>query len=169
MPFDAIPDAALQTPFARKRTGARNGAAMRWAAAPFEAEPVAVAATTAAPASEARRRRGATSHRAGLAAEDAVARRYAASGGAVLARRWRCEHGEIDLVIREPDAIVFVEVKRRARPVEDDPIRLAQWRRLDAAVETYIFAAETGDAPTRFDVALVGADGTIEVTKNARC
>lgn len=187
MPFDAIPETAAETaaalsaaarsaaapsaaapsaatPFAAKRargkTGVRGGDAIRWPSAPYD--PVAAAA-------EARRRRGATSHYAGLAAEDAVARSYTAKGAAVLARRWRCEHGEIDLIIREPDGLVFVEVKRRSRRIEDDPVTERQWRRLEAAVETYMFRAETGDAPMRFDVALVGADGAIEVTRNARC
>ena len=54
-----------------------------------------------------RAERGAQSYQAGLAAEDIAARDYQAKGGAILARRWRCPAGEIDLIIRMPDCIVF--------------------------------------------------------------
>ncbi|MEL7463134.1 MAG: YraN family protein [Pseudomonadota bacterium] len=149
----------LDAPFPSKRAGVRRGAALAWAAAPSD-----VAAEA-----DIRRRRGAAAHRAGLAAEDAVARRYARAGAAVLARRWRCPYGEIDLILREPEGLVFVEVKRRARALVDDPVGERQWRRLEAAAQYYMLIAETGDAPMRFDLALVGADGAIEVTDNARC
>lgn len=116
-----------------------------------------------------RARRGGDNNRAGVAAEDAVARRYVREGGAVIARRWRGPEGEIDLVVRERDMLVFVEVKRRRRPIVDDPVGEAQWRRLEATALRYMLGAETGDAPMRFDFALVGADGAVEVTRNARC
>lgn len=115
-----------------------------------------------------RRRRGAASHRAGLAAEEIAARAYAAAGAAILARRWRRAAGEIDLIVREAETLVFVEVKRRARTPEDDPVGEAQWRRLEAAAETYMMEAQTGDLPLRFDLALVGADGAADIIKNAR-
>ncbi|MEM7267723.1 MAG: YraN family protein [Pseudomonadota bacterium] len=113
-------------------------------------------------------RRGATAHRAGLAAEDVAARVYEAEGAAILARRWRCEYGEIDLILRDGDMLVFAEVKRRAGPIYDDPVSPKQWRRLELAAETYIYQAQTGAAPARFDVVLVDDKGATEVIKNAR-
>ena len=104
MPFDALPDTSTVSPFTAKKTGVRCCAAMRWAGAPYDG---------AAAAAEARRRRGATSHYAGLAAEDAVARRYVGAGAAVIARRWRCEHGEIDLIMLHRETLVFIEVRYR--------------------------------------------------------
>ena len=115
-----------------------------------------------------RARRGAASYRAGLAAEDGVARLYQLAGAAILARRWRVPEGEIDLIVRDGDALVFVEVKRRRRPLSEDPVKPRQWRRLEAAALRYMMLAETGDAPLRFDLAIVGEDGTAEVIKNAR-
>jgi putative endonuclease len=35
------------------------------------------------------------------------------AGMQVLARNWRCAHGEIDIVARDADDLVFVEVKTR--------------------------------------------------------
>lgn len=113
-------------------------------------------------------RRGTENHRAGMAAEADVARLYAAEGAALLARRWRCPAGEIDLIIREPQAIVFVEVKRRVKTPEEDPVGERQWRRLEAAAATYMMQSGTGDIPLRFDLAIVGLDGTAEIIRNAR-
>ena len=115
-----------------------------------------------------RKQRGATSHRAGLAAEEIAARWYVERGAAVLARRWRRPEGEIDLIIRDGETIVFAEVKQRKHDVHDDPVTPTQWRRLENAANAYIMAAATGDAPVRFDVVLVDQIGAVTVTRNAR-
>lgn len=115
-----------------------------------------------------RAERGARSYQAGLAAEDAAARLYQNKGGAILARRWRCPAGEIDLIVRLDDCIVFAEVKHRPNGIEDDPVAPRQWRRLEAAAETYILRAETGQTPLRFDLVVIGgADGPV-IYENAR-
>ncbi len=118
--------------------------------------------------SSARIARGHASYHAGLAAENAVARTYANAGAAILARRWRCREGEIDLIIRDADGIAFVEVKARSQMPDHDPVSPAQWERLEAAALRYMISAETGTAPLRFDLALVVGAGDVEVTKNAR-
>ncbi len=112
--------------------------------------------------------RGARSHQAGLVAEDIAARAYQAKGGAVLARRWRCPAGEIDLIIRLADCIVFAEVKHRPKGIEDDPVSPKQWRRLEAAAETYILRAETGQTALRFDLVIIGGSGEVMIIENAR-
>jgi putative endonuclease len=111
--------------------------------------------------------RGRVAHRAGVAAEDAAARAYERRGARVLARRWRRSEGEIDLVVAEPDGgIAFVEVKAGRRAAE--AISARQWARLEAAALRYIVEHRTGDAPVRFDAALVAADGAVTVVENAR-
>lgn len=46
---------------------------------------------------------------------EAVARRHVEGQGlVVLDRNWRCEHGEVDLVLRDGDALVVCEVKTRS-------------------------------------------------------
>jgi len=78
----------------------------------------------------------------GLYGEEAAARYLAHAGCAVLARRWRpkkYQEGEIDLVVREGDEIVFVEVKTRRTadfgPPEEavTAFKRGQLRRLAAA------------------------------------
>ena len=58
--------------------------------------------------------RGKTAFHAGTATEDSVARLYARGGMPVLAQRWRGSASEIDLIVRNGDGVVFVEVKKAA-------------------------------------------------------
>lgn len=112
---------------------------------------------------------GATSHLAGLSAEAAVARHYLAAGCTVAATRWRGAAGEIDLILRDGACVIFVEVKKsRSFARAADRLSPRQIRRiLDTAAE--FLAGEPGgqDTDTRFDVALLDAQGRIEIVENA--
>lgn len=109
----------------------------------------------------------ARNHYSGLAAEEAVARRYHEEGGRVRAARWRCPEGEIDLVVALPGEIVFVEVKaRRAHAAE--AVSARQWARIGAAASRYLAEETDGITPCRFDLALVDRNGRMERITNAR-
>lgn len=112
---------------------------------------------------------GKRSYLAGIAAEDIVARHYAAQGLAEAARRWRGAAGEIDLIFRDGAALVFVEVKTSARkPAAAQMLRPAQIARLMQAAEEFAGAQPAGLlTPMRFDVALVYGPGTVEIIENA--
>ena len=109
----------------------------------------------------------------GVAAEEIAARLYGEIGGEVIARRWQCPAGEIDLVVRLGGALVFVEVKaRRSRDAAAHAISPAQWRRLGAAAELFMDAEQSGDRGLdglvcRFDVVLVDSAGQVERVENA--
>ncbi|MFF2534466.1 MULTISPECIES: YraN family protein [Streptomyces] len=45
--------------------------------------------------------------------EDLAARLLTDAGMAVIERNWRCRAGEVDIVARDGDALVFCEVKTR--------------------------------------------------------
>lgn len=49
----------------------------------------------------------------GRAGEDYAARYLESIGWTILRRNWRCGNGEIDIIAREGDTLVFVEVKTR--------------------------------------------------------
>ena len=106
-----------------------------------------------------------------MAAEETAARLYEARGATVLARRLRTAEGELDLVVRQGDVLVFVEVKRRAGRLVDSPVSRRQWQRLENAALRYMMDVqnETGVQPyCRFDVALAGPDGRLRIIENAR-
>jgi putative endonuclease len=46
--------------------------------------------------------------------EDLAAQHLESAGYEVLARNWRCREGELDIVARLDNALVFVEVKARS-------------------------------------------------------
>jgi putative endonuclease len=113
--------------------------------------------------------RGRGAHLAGLAAEEVAARLYTAEGARVLATRWRCPEGEIDLVVSWPKLIVFVEVK--ARPTRDAAaaaLTPRQWRRLGRAAQRFLAAEPQAlQCDCRFDVVLVDGAGRAERIENA--
>jgi putative endonuclease len=107
-------------------------------------------------------------HQGGLAAEEAALRLYEAEGAVLVARRWRCPEGEIDLVVRAGGVLVFVEVKaRRHRDAAAGAVSPAQWRRLQAAASRFLAEAGEDAAECRFDVVLAGRDGRLERIENA--
>jgi putative endonuclease len=112
-------------------------------------------------------RTGAGGHLRGLAAEEVAVRLYLADGGRVLATRWRCPEGEIDLVVGLQGLTVFVEVKaRRTRDAAAFAIAPAQRRRLGAAASRWL-AEHPGEPACRFDVVLVDRAGHVERIENA--
>lgn len=115
--------------------------------------------------------RGAMGYHAGLAAEAAVAAHYLRAGLSVVAERWRGRGGEIDLIARDGDGLVFIEVKKSrnfARAAERVTPR--QIARIFAAASEFLAGEPAGQATNvRFDVALVNGTGEIEVLENALC
>lgn len=95
-------------------------------------------------------------------------------GYAILARRYRTRHGEIDIIARHREAIVFVEVKARrweqcGAPVE--AITPAKRRRIAVVATDYLADRGWLDVACRFDVVSVwfDADGgtRVEVLEGA--
>ena len=100
--------------------------------------------------------------RSGTDGEDTACRHLEKQGFRVLARNFRCRSGEIDIVARDGEATVFVEVKdRRGRSHGEghESVTLGKRRRVVRAAR--IFAATHGlsEAPTRFDVVSIERDG----------
>jgi len=95
--------------------------------------------------------------RLGLSAESRAAMLLIAKGYRILARRWKTPFGEIDIVARRRRALVFVEVKARARA--EDAVEAVTERskgRIVAAAELWL-GRNPADAQQeiRFDVILV--------------
>ncbi|MGR3374630.1 YraN family protein [Pseudooceanicola nanhaiensis] len=122
-----------------------------------------------APVTARRRSRGRMAHLGGAAAEDRVALEYERRGYALAARRWRGRSGEIDLVFRHGDAVIFVEVKA-ARDFDAALCSLGQRQigRICRAAEEFV-GGEPGGSLTemRFDIGLVDARGDLRILENA--
>lgn len=117
---------------------------------------------------QGRARAGQRAHHGGLLAEDGVGRHYLRAGLALVARRWRGAGGEIDLIARDRDGYVFVEVKS-ARTLAQAAERLTrrQALRLATAAQEFLYQMAGGpDVAMRFDLALVDAQGRIDIRQN---
>jgi putative endonuclease len=112
---------------------------------------------------------GAVAYYGGKAAEAQVAAAYERKGCAIAARRWRGQGGEIDLIARDGEVVVFVEVKKsssHARAAAQLSPR--QMQRICCAASEFIASEPHGqNSHMRFDVALVDALGCIEILENA--
>ena len=95
--------------------------------------------------------------RVGLSAESRAAAFLIAKGYRIVARRFRTPVGEIDIVARRRDLLVFVEVKARAK-LDDaaEAVTERGKRRIVAAAEAWL-AAHPDDVNRniRFDAVLV--------------
>lgn len=85
------------------------------------------------------------------------------SGGAVvLDRNYRTPRGELDLVVRDGEVIVFVEVRARRSDAHGTPAETVGPRKqasLLRAARAWLSAHALEDAPVRFDVVtLTGAE-----------
>jgi putative endonuclease len=98
-----------------------------------------------------------TAFKLGLSAETRAAALLIAKGFHIVARRFRCPAGEIDIVARRGTLLIFVEVKARA--ALDDAawsVTDRQKRRIASAAAAWL-AANPDDAncDMRFDAVLV--------------
>jgi putative endonuclease len=121
------------------------------------------------PVARNRSSRGRMNYHAGLAAEEAVARMYEDRGVAICARRWRGLTGEVDLVGREGDQVIFVEVKQsRTHDLAASHVSPAQIARIFVTVDEFLAGEPNGLlTDVRIDLALVDGQGRIEVVENA--
>lgn len=91
--------------------------------------------------------------------EDAAAAFLERIGMTVLERNWRTSAGEVDIVAREGDTLVFVEVKTRRSEragSAEEAVSAAKQRRLTRLASEYL---RTSDGPRaseiRFDVVAI--------------
>src|SRR6202000_2827090 len=95
--------------------------------------------------------------RTGLSAESRAAAYLMAKGYRILAKRFRTRYGEIDLVARRRDLLVFVEVKARAS-LDDAAYAVTprQQARIIAAAQIWLMAhPEHAAYDLRFDAVLI--------------
>jgi putative endonuclease len=91
----------------------------------------------------------------GAAGESLACRYLEKRGLAILARNYRCRVGEIDVVARDRDVIVFVEVKERrgaSHGAGYDGVTSGKRQRVVRAAQRYAQDHGLSEAAIRFDV-----------------
>lgn len=102
------------------------------------------------------------------AAEDTACRFLKQEGYRIIARNWRTKTGEVDIIARDGDILVFVEVKARTGDGFGGPesaVDLPKQRRLISAALRFMEKTHC-DLPARFDVVAV-RPGDIRLLQDA--
>jgi putative endonuclease len=111
--------------------------------------------------------------RYGEAGEALAARLLRRQGYRILETNYRTPLGEIDLIARERDTIVFVEVKARRSPHFGHPktaVTALKQRKLSMVALYYLKTTGQSGAKARFDVVAISGETErpeVEVVRNA--
>jgi putative endonuclease len=89
--------------------------------------------------------------------ENVAARFLRNEGYKIIERNFRCDVGEVDIIARKGDTLVFVEVKTREvdEPAPEDQINEAKQQQLTKAAKYYLARYGQRQPPARFDVIAV--------------
>lgn len=110
------------------------------------------------------KRKGEANAELGRRGEDAAARFLYRRGYDIVERNWKCAAGEADIIARDGDAVVFVEVKTRSsveKGLPSDAVDKRKRERYERIAALFLADYEAVDVPVRFDVVsllVIGAD-----------
>jgi putative endonuclease len=100
----------------------------------------------------------------GASAEADAARLLATAGYRIVERNFRCKAGELDIIARDGDVLVFVEVRSRADDEHGsalEMIRRNKQRRVARVAACYLEAMAPVFDECRFDVVAITAGEAI--------
>ena len=105
----------------------------------------------------------------GESGEDLACRELGSRGYVVLARRYRTRYGEIDIVARDGETVVFVEVKLKTSGgfgAAAESVTPWKQRRVVSMAIDYLARNRLTEHPCRFDVVAIDLmdDGTPNVS-----
>ena len=110
----------------------------------------------------------------GKRGEDLACGELERRGYVILSRRFRTRCGELDIVARDGQVLVFVEVKTRTGRNFGSPFESLTWHkqhRLARMALSYLFLKRLSNMPCRFDVVGVTFDASgfahVEVLREA--
>jgi putative endonuclease len=105
--------------------------------------------------------------------EDRALQKVKKLGYRCIVRNYRCPLGEVDLIARDGDTLVFVEIKtRKGRSLEyaKEAVDKRKRKQLSKVALAYMKANGYSEARARFDVVVINLEGKeeeIEVVRNA--
>jgi putative endonuclease len=101
-----------------------------------------------------------------------LARDYLAGHGmSILETNYRFHHGEIDIIGRDGDTLVFCEVKTRSTDTFGPPeaaITPSKQRQIRKLAEAYLVGNRLRDQVCRFDVVAIDWTGTLPQLRHIR-
>ena len=106
--------------------------------------------------------------RSGQAGEDEALAYLQGEGLTLVERNFRCKSGEIDLIMQEQHALIFIEVRKRAKSRYGDAaasVTSAKQAKLVRAAQFYLLRFKTPPA-CRIDVVAIDG-GELRWLKNA--
>lgn len=107
----------------------------------------------------------------GSEAEDKALAHLQQAGLQLLSRNYRCRRGEIDLIMRDGDTTVLIEVRQRSHPGYGsavESVTIHKQRRLIAAASHWLARnPKLAGLPLRFDVIGIDAEGRLDWIRNA--
>lgn len=109
----------------------------------------------------------------GRLGEDLALRRLKKLGYRCIARNYRCSLGEVDIIARDGETLVFVEIKTRrdkSLGYAKEAVDKRKKRQLSKVALAYMKAEDCCDVKSRFDVVAINLEEDreqIEVIKNA--
>ena len=111
-------------------------------------------------------------HGLGLKGEIAASRFLKKKGWKILEKNFQCRFGELDLIARDKDCLVFCEVKTRSEGMIALPQESVTYAKQQKMIKTalYWLRSKELDLPMRFDVIAITAEGrrlTVEHLENA--
>ena len=99
----------------------------------------------------------------GLHGEELACEALVERGYAIVTRRYSTKHGELDIVARDGETLVFVEVKTRRDSSFGDPeesVTLQKQQRLVWMATDYLVRQNVGEVACRFDVVGINTETT---------
>jgi putative endonuclease len=105
----------------------------------------------------------------GQTGEDTAAGYLIQRGYTLVARNWRCDEGEVDLIMRQGERLIFVEVKSVSRAKTEDAalkVNRAKQRRLVRCLYTYLDIHHLGDIETRVDVIAIAFTPSVPIIEH---
>jgi len=109
----------------------------------------------------------------GKEGEDLALKKLESIGYRCVERNYRCALGEIDLVARDGETLVFIEIKTRKGKSLDyakEAVHARKQRQISKVALAYMKRNGCEEAKARFDVVVIhqkGPDKHIEVIRNA--
>ncbi len=111
----------------------------------------------------------------GKLGENAAVRYLKQNGYQVIERNYRCKYGEIDIIAKDGDSLVFVEVKSRTSSRYGTPYESVDWRKqrkIRRLAAIYLQSRGRYMGQCRFDVVgvqltITGEVVDVSIIKNA--